>query len=212
VAVHPWAAEAGLLPPAVAAVAPAAAAAASVRLDSAVTALAWTPCSSSSSSSSTSGSSSEGDCEEPGCGSGGILAAAVVVGGAQASGGIQMLDLRTGSGSGSSLGRLVPTALMRGHSAPVRCLKFLPPQEEPQQAGSSQQEQQEQQAQQQEQQAQQGQQEQEEQEHQQPEAQAPAPQPPKRFLLSGSEDQSVRLYDIQRQLAAWQQRQARSAA
>lgn len=196
-AIHPWAAEAGLLPighPA------SESAAAAIQLDSGVAALAWAPGSASTSSS----------CGGGALGSGDMLAAALLTNN------IQLLDFH--SGNGRSSGSLVPSALLRGHSAVVRCLRWLPPQPqelptlhgEQQQAGEAAAGDQQLQQQGQEQQEQPGAAEAPEHEQPAPEQQ-PQPQP-KLFLLSGSEDQSVRLYDIQRQLATWRQRQEAAAA
>lgn len=138
-----------------------------------------------------------------------MLAAALL------SGGIQLLDFEA-EGPG---GRLVPTALLRGHCGIVRALRWLPPlapqpqpppprqlaaPQEGQQAAASPGQGEAQQAA-----AGEGQAERQEEGAEQAQQ---AAQPPRMLLLSGSEDQSVRLYDIQRQLAAWQQRQEAAAA
>lgn len=222
--VHPWAAKAGL-PGTTSGEASSSAAAASFSytLTSAATALAWVD---------------GGDGSPEGCGSGGLLAAALLAGG------IQLLSVdAAGSSSGGSgvAGRLVPTALLRGHGGIIRSLQWLPPQLEASQpaaeapaakapiagrdaptAGAAG--------------AAPGQQDlalaaegslqggperaalgegaQAAALPSQADGQALQPGPRRRqlLLLSGGEDGSVRLWDVNRQLAAWRQRQEAAAA
>lgn len=214
VAVHPWAAQAGLLGTQPGAAASTAGPSGlSCMLSSAVTALAWV----------------DGGAGSPeGCGSGGLLAAALLAGG------IQLLSVdAAGSGGGGGAGSIAPTAVLRGHSGIIRSLLWLPPRLELVQPAAE---------------LQQsapgaapaapapGQQGLAEGAVASPEGQArgdqsqgeatetaaaaegvdgPAPLPELRrklLLLSGGEDASVRLFDVNRQLAAWQQRQQAAAA
>ncbi|KAL4424453.1 hypothetical protein ABPG77_006391 [Micractinium sp. CCAP 211/92] len=214
VAVHPWAAQAGLLGTQPGAAASTAGPSGlSCMLSSAVTALAWV----------------DGGAGSPeGCGSGGLLAAALLAGG------IQLLSVdAAGSGGGGGAGGIAPTAVLRGHSGIIRSLLWLPPRlelvqpaAEPQQSApgaapaASAPEQQglaegavaspEGQAR-----GDQSQSEATETAAAAERADSPAPLSELRLkllLLSGGEDASVRLFDVNRQLAAWQQRQQAAAA